>query len=178
MPQIDAARQARQLALIAQIAAALDEATVSWWLFGGWAMDAHAGRITRAHDDIEVFVWERDAAAVRTALSSAGFFAPPGLYPGECQPFLKDSEEVGAWYLVRETDSRVHTPGRWSDWPWPKGSFDGPRVDLAGLLVPAMSLEGLLEMKLKFRDHPHGAPPREKDLADIDLLQRLMSASG
>jgi len=171
----DVTRQERQLALMWQIAVELDTASLPWWLFGGWAMEAHAGRITRTHEDIEVFVWERDGDAVRHVLTGAGFFAPPGLHADEGQPFLKDGQEIGIWYLVRSDDGRVHTPGRWSDWPWAKDSFDGPRLDLAGVLVPVMSLEGLLDMKINFRHHPHGAPPREKDAADIELMQRLIA---
>ena len=63
---------ATQLNLIREISDALATPHIDWWLFGGWAMDFHAGNITRDHADIEVFVRLEDAAAVREALVGAG----------------------------------------------------------------------------------------------------------
>jgi hypothetical protein len=40
-----------------------------------------------------------------------------------------------------------------------------------------MSIAGLLDIKTRFADHPHGAPLRPKDVADIELLQRLLNHS-
>jgi hypothetical protein len=164
-----------QLALIAEIADALSEARVAWWLFGGWAMDFRAGRVTREHSDIEAFVWKSDAGSVRAALERRGFFAPPGgLYPEEAMTFLKDRYEVGFWYLVRDDAGRIVTPGRWADWPWIAGAFDAPPGTLDGVTAPVISVEALLDMKENFSKHPHGAPPREKDLRDIALLRHLL----
>jgi hypothetical protein len=38
-----------------------------------------------------------------------------------------------------------------------------------------MSAAGLLDMKQGFAAHPHGAPLREKDRGDIELLRRLIA---
>jgi hypothetical protein len=164
----------RQLELIGEIGRALDSAGVEWWLYGGWAMDFHAGRVTRDHSDIEFFAWARDAASVRRVLVAAGFAAHEGLHPDEGQPFTKGGVEVGAWYLQHDPAGRICTPGRWSDWPWPDGSFDGPRRSIDDVEAPVTSLEGLLDMKTNFERHAHGAPRREKDDADIVLLTRLL----
>jgi hypothetical protein len=168
------ANTATQLDLIRQIAATLRAAGIDWWLFGGWAMDFHAARVTRNHADIELFSWKRDAAAVRRTLEGAGFVHPPGLYPGECQPFVKDGQEIGAWFIERDADGTIFTPGRWSGWPWAPGAFDGPPLALEGVTARAMSIAGLLDIKTRFADHPHGAPLREKDTADIALLRSLL----
>ena len=48
---------ASQLQLLRQIRDSFDDAGVDWWLFGGWAMDAHIGEVTRDHADIEIFIW-------------------------------------------------------------------------------------------------------------------------
>jgi hypothetical protein len=42
---------------------------VRWAVTGGWAIDLHLGRITRAHDDLEIAVLEADAAAVLAAFT-------------------------------------------------------------------------------------------------------------
>jgi hypothetical protein len=163
-----------QLELIGEIAAALDAARVDWWLFGGWALDAHAGKITRDHSDIELFSWKHDAAKLRDALEATGFVHPSGgLYPNECQSFLKHGQEIGAWFIERDAAGTIFTPGRWADWPWIAGAFDDPPILLEGIPVRAVSIEGLLDMKTNYSAHPYGAPLREKDKRDIELLQQL-----
>jgi hypothetical protein len=137
-------------------------------------MDAHAGHVTRDHSDIELFVWEAEAPAVRRTLAAAGFTWVPSLHPDEGEPFLKDGQEISVTFLVRPEDGRVFTPRRWSDWPWVDGAFDGPRAQLGEIEVPVTSLEGLIDMKMNFEKHPHGKPRRPKDDADIALLRRLL----
>src|ERR1700674_4545811 len=122
-----------QLRLIREIGDALDAAGVAWWLFGGWAMDFHAGEVTRDHSDIEIFVRLVDAETAKDALVRAGFAAPPGLHPDEGQPFLKDRQEVSVTYLTRHADGNMRVPGRWSDWPFRAGAFDEPRVRLGDI---------------------------------------------
>jgi hypothetical protein len=165
-----------QMRLIGEICDALDATGVAWWLYGGWAMDFHAGRITRDHADIELFVWREDADAARAALVGAGFLAPAGLHPDEAQPFLKDGQEVGAWYLVDGDDGSVHVPGRWEGWAFDAGWFEGPRLRMDSVEAPAMSAKGLLAMKLGFADQPAGGALRPKDLADIARLRAIMAS--
>ena len=168
---------ATQLRLIEEIATALAERSVAWWLFGGWAMDVHAGRITRDHSDIEFYTWIEDAGSVRDVLQARGFLAPPGLHPDEGQPFLKDGQELGQWYLTRRDDGEIVTPGRWADWPWPHGSFDGPPGRVGDVEAPVVTIECLIETKTKFADHPHGAPLRDKDVADLEFLRSLLEST-
>jgi hypothetical protein len=164
-----------QLRLVTEIRDALAEAGIAWWLFGGWAMDFHAGRVTRDHSDIEFYAYLEHAPRIRDLLTARGFGAPPGLHPDEGQPFLKDGQELGLWYLTDREDGAIVTPGRWSDWPWPAGSFDGPAGTIGDIEAPVVTLDCLLETKMKFAEHPHGAPLRDKDIADIALLRSLRS---
>ena len=165
---------AAQLALLREIHDAFAEAGIDWWLFGGWAMDAHAGRVTRDHADIELFVRFEEADAARSVLLQRGFLAPPPLHPDEGQPYLRQGQEVGVWFLTPDADGNPVTPGRWADWPWPAGSFEAPPGRLGDLSLPVMSVAGLLDMKRGFARHPHGAPLRPKDEADVELLRRLL----
>jgi hypothetical protein len=163
-----------QLRLIAEIGEAMRQAGASWWLYGGWAMDFHAGCVTRAHSDIEFFVRIEHAEAAKAALVARGFLAPPGLHPDEGQPFLKDGVEAGMWFLERRSDGTDAVPGRWADWPFVAGSFDGAPGRIGDIEAPVMSIEGLLDMKGNFAAHPHGAPLREKDASDIALLLEML----
>ena len=47
---------AGQLAALASLDALLTDANVDYWVFGGWAVDLHAGRITRDHHDLDLVV--------------------------------------------------------------------------------------------------------------------------
>ena len=42
-----------QLAAIGRLHQEFTERAVPYWLFGGWAVDFHVGRVTRRHDDID-----------------------------------------------------------------------------------------------------------------------------
>jgi hypothetical protein len=95
--------------LIQEIAGLFDALGIEWWLFGGWAMDFHAGEITRDHADVEIFVWAKDADRARKALVERGYAAPAGLHPDEGQPLLKDGQEVGLWFL---TEAATNECGR------------------------------------------------------------------
>ena len=46
-----------QLAALAELHHMLQSHGVAYWLFGGWAVDFHAGRVTRAHGDLDIAVW-------------------------------------------------------------------------------------------------------------------------
>jgi len=49
-----------QLAGLAGLHELLERHAIEYWLFGGWAVDFHAGSVTRAHDDLDLAVWPRD----------------------------------------------------------------------------------------------------------------------
>ena len=45
----------------------------SWFVVGGWAIDLHLARVSRPHADVDVAVYRRDQAAVRTFLAAGGW---------------------------------------------------------------------------------------------------------
>jgi hypothetical protein len=132
------------------------------------------GAVTRDHADIEFFVLAADASRVRAALVAAGFVAPLALHPDEGQPYVKDGQEAGAWYLTPSPRGDLRIPGRWRRWRWPDGSFDGPPGRIGHLEAPVMSLRGLIEMKKGFATQPAGAALREKDRADLERLEAML----
>src|SRR4051812_2944534 len=63
---------AAQLRVIRLVRDTLGAREVRWWLFGGWALDALLGRVTREHGDIEFWIERKDADSVVTALVEVG----------------------------------------------------------------------------------------------------------
>ncbi|MGH7864890.1 MAG: nucleotidyltransferase domain-containing protein [Candidatus Binataceae bacterium] len=49
-------------------AAALGRLRAPWWIAGGWAIDLHLGRVTRAHDDVDVAILRDDQSLLHDAL--------------------------------------------------------------------------------------------------------------
>jgi len=45
-----------------------------WWVAGGWALDLHLGKVTRAHKDLDIGILRKDAAIVLAALPGWEFF--------------------------------------------------------------------------------------------------------
>ena len=59
-----------QLAALEEIAGRLRAEDIPYSLFGGWAVDFHIGRITRAHADIDIAVWAHDQPRLAALLIS------------------------------------------------------------------------------------------------------------
>jgi hypothetical protein len=49
----------------------LVEHHLDYWVFGGWAVDLYAGRVTRPHSDIDVAIWYEDLEQINTLLTRA-----------------------------------------------------------------------------------------------------------
>ena len=165
-----------QMRLIDEIRDALDAAGVAWWLFGGWAVDFHLGRVSREHGDIELYIWSVDAERVSKVFRGAGFAPETIAYPDEAVEFTKDGQLICAVLLV-ETAEGIVIPGRWTDWPWPCDAFGGPPGGIDGLVVPLVSVEALLDRSLNYQKHAPGAPPlRERDVIAIEQMRAIIAS--
>src|SRR6266700_3678245 len=66
-----------QLAAFRRVQDALSAHEIEYWLFGGWAVDFYAGRITREHDDVDIAVWLNDHERIAELLATtAGDMRP------------------------------------------------------------------------------------------------------
>lgn len=163
------AEAARQWAMIAELASALNVSPVRYWLMGGWAVDAHLGRTTRQHSDVDFAVFLADRAALTDALGQHGRVPAPGGEPaGEF--FEGGACRVEITYLAETLTGEVVTPS-FEFWPYLSGAFDA-QVVVGGVVVPVMSFEALIDTKLHWQDQL-GEPMRPQDRADLDALRAL-----
>ena len=166
-----------QIALIHEIADILASVNIRWWLFGGWAMDTHLGRITRTHHDVEFWVHRSDAARVRNSLGSHAFEALDTQPDEESIEFERGSVRFSSAFFTIGPDGFASPDGRWSDWRFPPGSFAEDVAPLGDRLVPVMGVVGLLAMKEQYPTLRNGRPLREKDASDILLLRELVQST-
>ncbi len=160
----------RQLAALASVDALFEQAGIEYWLFGGWAVDFHAGRVTRPHDDLDVAVWHEDLPRVSGLLDAAGWSHAPE--PGEDggTGFERDAVRLELTFLARDDAGRIVTPLRQGDAPWPDGAFADDVQVLQAVRTRVLGLSALTRGKSSPRDDPAEAA---KDSADFDTLSGL-----
>lgn len=161
---------ARQLAALAEVAARLDEANLQHWLFGGWAVDFYAGRITRPHFDLDLAVWLDEMPRIAAVLEGSGWRHAPDPEGEGGTGYERDGIRLELTYLVRRSDGLVVTPLRDTEAPWSSGAFGGDERELHGVRARLVSLDALAKEKASPRDEPDDAA---KDRADFDVLSGL-----
>ncbi len=133
----------------AAVAALLDGAPFRWWIAGGWAASAVAGRVRR-HADTDVAVLARDLEEVRAWLAAFHLWEP---HEGTLRPLLPgDSLGPGReqLWVRRDADSPwildlALTPTEGEDWlfkrdhslRWPLNEI-GQTVDGVSYLRPCL----------------------------------------
>ena len=160
-----------QLALLREIAQLLGRARVRFWLRGGWALDFHAGRVTRDHGDIDLVARFRRRSRIRKLLEENGYRVVRVADFASIH-FSKRGQDVAVAFINTDEMARTITPGR-EFWPWPDDAFTNRRHTLHGITCRAMSLESLFEEKENYERYS-GRPLRAKDLVSIELLRSLL----
>ncbi len=74
-------RESLQTECLAWLDTAFTERLIDYWVFGGWAVDFHSGRVTRSHADIDVAIWLADLTRVVSLLEANGW--APGAQTAE-----------------------------------------------------------------------------------------------
>jgi len=166
-----------QVQLIAEVAGALATAGLKAWLFGGWGMDAHIGRVTRKHGDVEFWVERPEREGVLEVLTSRGFELLPTQPPDESFEFERNALRFSTAFFDRTHDGFSKPSGRWSDWRFPRGAFADAWGKVGQAPVRVMSLEGLLAMKTQYPTLRNGKPWRPKDVSDMAAIQALLASS-
>jgi lincosamide nucleotidyltransferase A/C/D/E len=126
---------------------------IEYWLFGGWAVDLHAGKVTRSHDDLDLAVWSHDGERVRELLTAAGWRHTP---------------EEG-YSVYQRNEVRLEVAFR-DHGEWPPNSFQHDVAEVGGVRARVVSLPSLRADKAVVRDDESVAA---KDRADSATLRRL-----
>jgi hypothetical protein len=175
--EIDPREAEVQLDIIRELSEVLDAHDIEFWLLGGWALDFLIGELTRRHDDVDVFVWDRDWERIHDLLLGRGYRfeeEAAGPYDHESVHYTKNEQWLELVRVIERPDGELATPGRFLDWPWPRASFAAERVRFRDLAVRVFDAEGQLYIKTGFKEHGEKAPPRPKDLLDIARLRELV----
>jgi hypothetical protein len=159
----------QQLAAIARLDASFKGAGVAYWLFGGWAVDFHVGRVTREHADIDIAVWQSDVAQVGSLLANDGWIdvSPPD--SDGYNSYERGAIRLDVAVLARDSDGIVYTPLLAGRGEWPVASFGADVRNLAATTAHVVRRASLIADKSEVRDDEAAAA---KDAADIAVLSR------
>jgi hypothetical protein len=163
-------RAARQIAAIRSLDGALRAVNIDYWLFGGWAVDYWVGRVTRAHDDIDVAAWRRDYDDIREALLGAGWLHTPVADEVVGTRYTWEESELEFTFVEIRDGGEIVVPIPGREVVWTAEPFGDSRRSLAGVEATVIPLELLREGKR----HPRGAPDEAaKDVADFTALDNV-----
>ena len=159
-----------QLGTIAWLDAQFAGQGIDYWLFGGWAVDFHAGRVTRRHADVDLAVWAADLDRIRTLLEAEGWTSAPE--PGEdgYTGYERRDVRIELAFLARDAAGAIHTPLADGRGDWPAGSFGDEHAEVDGVVARVVGLASLLGDKSGPRADPAVAA---KDRADVEVLRSL-----
>jgi lincosamide nucleotidyltransferase A/C/D/E len=156
-----------QLAALAELGHLLSHHGLVYWLFGGWAVDFHTGRVTREHGDIDIAVWADDRARIETLLLEHAWAHRPE--PGEdgYTRYERQGVRLEVAFLARDERERIYTPLRDGRGEWPANSFEDDVVHLQGTWARVVSRASLVADKSVIRPDAETAV---KDRADVASL--------
>ncbi len=159
----------RQLDALRQVGALLDEAGIEHWLFGGWAVDFHAGRVTRPHDDLDAAVWLDDLPRIRELLEGGGWRHAPQPDEDGGTGFEREGGRFELTFLARN-DAGIYTPLREATPHWAEDALGDDTPELEGVRCRVVSLASLERTKARERS---GAAEAAKDRADSAVLAAI-----
>ena len=161
-----------QLAALGHVDHLLRAADIEYWLFGGWAVDFHAGRITRPHFDVDIAVWKDDVERIASILEAAGWRHASDPDEDGGTGYERDGVRLELTYLVRKEDGSVVTPLRALEAEWPDAAFGVDERELEGVRARILALPALASGKVSARDDPADAAKDRADSAVLSALER------
>jgi predicted DNA-binding protein (MmcQ/YjbR family) len=174
--QVDRGGTAAQLEAIAWLHAALTERGLDHWLFGGWAVDLHLGRVTREHDDVDLAVWRSDLDEIEGLLLGAGWVRREGADADGYTAYTRGAVRLELAFLARDGSGVVHTPLQEGRGEWPTGSFGTDEGEVEGVRARVVGRASLEADKSLPRDDAVAAAKDRADVAALEGLDQLVLA--
>jgi hypothetical protein len=160
----------RQLETIGWLHRVFAQHRVEYWLLGGWAVDFHAGRVTRHHEDVDVAVWRADLERIRILLEVQGWFEVAGPETDGHTAYERRAVRLDLALLAPDAAGRPCTPRAWGRDAWPSGSFGDAQAELDGVPARLVQLASLIADKTGSRGDSLALA---KDRVDLAVLTRL-----
>ena len=158
-----------QLAALADLDNLCVRHGVAYWLFGGWAVDFHAGRVTREHGDIDIAVWVDDRSRLMALLLEAEWTHRPQAGEDGFTCYERRSVRLEVAFVARDEFGNVYTPLRDGRGEWPVDSFGDEVRELRSVSAHVVSRDGLIADKSTLRPDAETAA---KDRADVASLMQ------
>jgi hypothetical protein len=154
-----------QLAVLAELHALLDRHGIAYWLFGGWAVDFHVGRVTRAHDDLDIAAWWADRDRLATLLTNEGWLHTAEVGEDGYAVYARGGVRLEVAFLARDDRGCAYTPLRDGRGEWPAESFGDELAELHGVQARVIGRGSLIADKSVVRDDARTAAKDDADLA-------------
>jgi hypothetical protein len=155
------------LAVLAELVALLRHHEVAYWLFGGWAVDFHAGRVTREHGDIDIAIWASDRTRVDALLREGDWAHRPEFGEDGSTCYERNGIRLEVAFLASDERGQVYTPLSGGRGEWPSHSFGNEVAQLHGVQARVVGRDSLIADKSIVRSDSVTAA---KDRADIMTL--------
>jgi PPOX class probable F420-dependent enzyme len=172
-PSVASRESAAQLAALGEVVGLFAGSQIDYWVFGGWAVDLHAGEITRSHGDIDLAVWLADIPTIDELLRAAGWTHVPSDDDDGGTGYERGGIRLELTFLDRYETGGAYTPLRDGRARWSEEALGNDVGELLGLRARVVGLAPLMRSKSRPRDEPDDAA---KDNADLAVLTRLASA--
>lgn len=166
-----------QLAALASIHELLGSRRIEYWLFGGWAVDFHAGKVSRPHDDLDLAVWSKDYERIGALLAGEGWSHAPEEVEDGYAGYERGDVRLELAFLARDANGVIYTPLTEGRGMWPEGSFGDGVADLRGVRARVISLEALETDKSEARNDARVAAKDRADLATLAAVRDCDSRS-
>jgi len=156
------------LTALAELDRLLRSHNVDYWLFGGWAVDFHAGHVTRDHSDIDIAIWSNDQARVSTVLQDSGWAHRPDAGEDGSTCYERSGIRLEVAFLARDEYGVIFTPLENGRGEWPPDSFGDDVAHLRGVEARVVGRASLIADKSIVRSDTAAAA---KDRADVASLR-------
>ncbi|WP_269440264.1 nucleotidyltransferase domain-containing protein [Arthrobacter sp. zg-Y750] len=165
-----------QLSAITEVLHAAKTLGIEIWLRGGWAMDFYLGQVTRDHEDIDWFVWQKDLPGISGLLISRDWVDLARHPLDQQRDLFRDGVELGFAPLARtDCGDVVVGGGPFMGEPWPKNMIVNSLFgELEGIRCPIISPESQIEIKRMMPVWVPGFRRRDKDILDIARLESAL----